>query len=81
MGQVSDHKSVVVESLFPRPKTFTWEVHEYLEITKQGTNDFIEKLAREDWTPVLNNSPDVDKMVHAFHTILDGHLYSCFRWK
>ena len=30
VGTKSDHKVLLVESLLARPRTFTWEIHEYL---------------------------------------------------
>ena len=48
LGQVSDHKTVVIESLLPRPRAFSWEVHEYLEVTKQGSDEFVKRLEGEE---------------------------------
>ena len=47
LGQTSDHKMVIVEALLPRPRTFSWETHEYLEITKDGTDHFQQRLETE----------------------------------
>ena len=80
-GQVSDHKTVVIESLLPRPRAFSWEVHEYLEVTKKGTEEFIQRLEAEQWPEILENYPQVDNMVEAFHKILNKHLFACFRWR
>ena len=36
----SDHKVVLSEALLPRERAFSWEIHKYLQITKDGDRDF-----------------------------------------
>ena len=81
VGQKSDHKIVIFESLLPRPKSFTWEVHEYLQVTKVGSERFIELLKNETWQTVLSEWPNQDRMTINFHRILETHIDSCFSWK
>ena len=76
-GKKSDHKMIVLESLLPRPKAYTWEVHEYLQITRDGTEHFKELIDKTDWSP-LTNIQDVDKMVQFFQDTLQTHIHSCF---
>ena len=75
-GQKLDHKIVIVEALLPRSKAFSWETHEYLEITKRGKENFIELLNKEEWASVYENWPDTNKMTEEFHKILEAHLHS-----
>ena len=36
----SDHNIVPIDSLLSRPATFSWETHEYLKVTKEGSDEF-----------------------------------------
>ena len=81
LGQVSDHKIVIFEALLPRPKAFTWETHEYLQITKEGKKKFIETLNSTDWTTLKQAWPDQERMVEVFHVRLDEVIDACFSWK
>ena len=45
-GQVSDHKIVLMEALLPRPKAFSWETHEYLQLTDAGCSKFKDLLEK-----------------------------------
>lgn len=62
VGETSDHQIVLLEALLPRPKSFKWEVHEYLKITKDGIARFKEKLDKEDWAVLHSFWPDHNKM-------------------
>ena len=61
IGQVSDHKIVLFEALLPRPKAFTWQTHEYLQITDRGKERFIELLNTMDWSTLKSAWPDQNK--------------------
>ena len=73
--------TVLVETVLPRPRAFSWETHEYLQITEIGSREFIDRVLAEDWKEVQESWPDTNRMTAEFHRILDGHLYSCFRWR
>ena len=80
-GQVSDHKVVMAELKLPRPKVFTWEVHEYLQMTELGKNKFIERVNEIDWSELDKLWPDQDAMATLFTNTLSRILYSCFKWR
>lgn len=80
-GQTSDHKIVIAEAMLPRPKTFQWEIHEYMKITDKGTERFKKFLDAEDWTVLQSLWPDQDKMAEAFQAKLHGYMLACFSWK
>ena len=80
-GIKSDHKIVIVESLLPRPKAFTWEVHEYLQITQKGKDKFVSLMNDTDWSELNGAWPDQDIMTNIFHQTLEKYLNSCFSWK
>ena len=80
-GQVSDHKMVLIEAMLPRPRAFSWETHEYLEITRSGSDLFKTRLAEEKWLAVHDSWPDVDRMTAQFQMILETHIHACFRWR
>ena len=80
-GQVSDHKIVLVEAMLPRPKAFSWEVHEYLQVTQSGSKKFIELMGSEEWRDVKTAWPDQNEMVELFHNKLEHFIDSCFVWK
>ena len=80
-GQISHHKIVLFEALLPRPKSFTWETHEYLQITEEGKRKFVEDFNKVDWSPLKEAWPNQDLMVNIFHTTLDNLVDACFCWK
>ena len=81
VGQTSDHKIVLLEALLPRPKPFSWEVNEYLQLTDKGKNKFKDLMAEEKWSDLLEAWPDQESMANIFHTKLDLFLNQCFSWK
>ena len=81
IGQKSDHKIVLFEAKLPRPAAFTWETHEYLQITDEGKKRFTELLNKVDWSALKTAWPDQDKMVEIFHKTLEDLVDSCFAWK
>ena len=80
-GVKSDHKIIITEALLPRPKAFTWEVHEYLQITQAGTDKFTTKLNELNWSQLRAAWPDQNKMTEIFHETLSDLVDSCFCWK
>ena len=74
-----DHTLVLVEAPLPRPKVFTWETHEYLQLS--GTDKFIKLLNETNWSELRQAWPDQDKMKDIFPLTLERHLKSCFSWK
>lgn len=78
---MSDHKIVLLQAFLPRPKAFSWEVHEYMQITEDGCNRFKDLMEAETWVDIKNLWPDQDKMVSMFHERLDFFVKSCFSWK
>ena len=79
-GQVSDHKTVIIEAKLPRQKAFKWEIHEFLRLTKAGKDRFKKLLDEEDWQKLNLLWPDQDKMAREFHSRLDHLILSCFSW-
>lgn len=79
--QTSDHKTVLLEALLPRPKAFQSEVHDYLIFTETGTKCFKEKLDKEQWSELLALWPNQDLMAENFQSKLQSLLLSCFSWK
>ena len=77
----SDHGLVIFECLLQRPATFAWETHEYIKITKAGTEKFNNLIKAEKWESVTELAPQVDLMVARFQEILDLHMSECFVWK
>ena len=77
----SDHNLITYECLLNRPATFAWETHEYVKVTKKGTEKFNQLIKNESWDAVKALAPDPDKMVEKFQSILDGYVSSCFSWK
>ena len=65
----------------PRPKAFTWEVHEYLQITEIGKKEFIDRVNAIEWNELLELWPNQDAMATVFTETLQDILYSCFKWK
>ena len=80
-GQLSDHKIVLFDALLPRPRAFTWETHEYLQVTEDGKKKFIESFNVTDWSELHRAWPDHNKMTEIFHRRLDELVDSCFCWK
>ena len=80
VGVKSDHKILAVESLLPRPKTFTWEVHEYLKISPEGRAKFSELIKTESWEGVKKLAPNNHLMAAKFHETLDDLIHKCFEW-
>ena len=80
-GQVSDHKIVLVELKLPRPKSYSWDVHEYLQITEADTKKFLDTVNSLSWTELTAAWPDQDKMAEIFTDTLSSILMNCFRWK
>ena len=81
LGQVLDHKIVLFESLLPRPASFSWETHEYLQITKAGKEKFIEEMSNTDWNELNLAWPSIENMTELFHSHLKDLMNSCFAWK
>ena len=75
----SDHATLNFECKLERPATFAWETHEYLKLTDEGIQGFIEKIRTVDWSEV--ESQDVDVMASDFHGVLDRLLGEFFVWK
>ena len=65
----SDHNIVIYECMLSRPATFAWETHEYIKLTKNGTQKFNELIANQDWSSVKEKSPNADSMVGVFQSI------------
>ena len=65
------------ESLLPRPAAFSWETHEYLQITKAGK----EEMNKTDWGELKLAWPNVGKMTDLFHGRLKNLMNDCFAWK
>ena len=80
-GQISDHKLVLAEFKLPRPRAFTWEVHEYLQITEIGKKEFIDRVNAIDWKDLSELWPNQDAMANVFTETLQDILHSCFKWK
>ena len=47
-GTTSDHAVVNFECLLERPANFTWETHEYLQITEEGIQNFCTLIKNEN---------------------------------
>ena len=70
-GQKSDHKIVLFEAKLPRPAAFTWETHEYLQITDDGKTRFTDWLNKVDWSTLKAAWPNQGDMVEIFHNKLE----------
>ena len=69
------------ECLLDRPATFAWQTHEYIKITKQGTEKFNDLIRNITWSEVIEKFPKVDEMVESFQNKLDDIMSACFSWK
>ena len=77
----SDHKIVLSEALLPRERAFSWEIHTYLQITKEGDKEFKRRLKNESWDRLREVAPDGHAMALKFHEVLKLHLEACYSWK
>ena len=75
----SDHMILSTESRLPRERSFTWEVHSYLKITKEGDLAFRERIKKEKWNAVRSQAPNNHLMAEAFNSTLKGHMEACYQ--
>ena len=81
VGTKSDHKVLAVETLLTRPRSYTWEVHEYLKITPDGNSKLSDLIKGEVWGTVKDLAPNNHLMAAEFHRVLDAMIMECFEWK
>ena len=81
LGTVSDHGILDVRSLLSRPQSYVWEVHEYLKVTKEGSDKLVERLNNMDWEQVESLAPNNSAMALKFHEVVNALLLECFKWK
>ena len=79
-GRLSDHKILQIDSVLPRPKSFSWEVHEYLKTSKEGDAKLLSLLGERVWGSVAILAPNVDDMTVEFHRVLDELMLQCYSW-
>ena len=80
-GRKSDHRILMVNNILPRPRAFTWEVHEYLKTSREGDSKLIGLLNNRDWGSVQVLAPNVHDMALEFHRVLDELMLQCYEWK
>ena len=67
--------------VLPRPRAYVWEVHQYLQTSKEGDDRLVQLLGQQDWASVKILAPNNHDMALEFHRILDELLNRCYSWK
>ena len=76
-GRLSYHKILQIDSVLPCPKSFSWEVHEYLKTSKESDAKLLSLLRERDWGSVAILAP----LTVEFHRVLDELMLQCYLWK